>query len=188
MSKRADPFAGFKLSDLSTPPSGPLDQQLFRPSPPRPAIPEAAPSPSENRIVPQAAHPPELDQPRAHDPDVEKPENQHAGNPENQETSKPVFQKTRKPENQKPGKSEGREVVGEGFDINLHPDHKDTFFMTDTEFYSLEELKLKLKRQLGVKVIKDDLARCAFNLLLEDSKENGEQRFIVRHLKNKKGK
>jgi hypothetical protein len=36
--KRSDPFAGFKLTDLTAPPSAPLDQQLFRPaSPPTPS-------------------------------------------------------------------------------------------------------------------------------------------------------
>jgi hypothetical protein len=137
-------------------------------------------------------------------PPAQPPQPVQPEQPENQEPKKPVSQEPRKPGSRKPGKPETQkagfpksqeigkpgktDVTGDGFDINQAPVHKDTFLLTDPEFYALEDLKLTLKRQLGVKVIKDDLARCAFNLMLADYQAKGDESFVVRHLKAKKTK
>ncbi len=105
------------------------------------------------------------------------PRNELTDSP-SENTAPPEHRKTVLPQNQK---------TGEGFDINTAPEVKGTFMLTGEEYDAISDLKRPLGRQLGVRVTLHDLARCAVNLLIEDHAKNGEQSFLIRHLKNKKG-
>jgi hypothetical protein len=116
-----------------------------------------------------------------------KLETQETGKPATQKPRKPVSQETSKPATQVPGKP-GIQEPRNAFDINEKSDHKVTFLITDNDFFAIEELKLGMNRQTGQRVTKDDLARCALNLLITDYQTKGEQSFVVRQLRKKTGK
>jgi hypothetical protein len=65
-------------------------------------------------------------------------------------------------------------------------DHKDSFFFTDAEFLAINYFKLDVRQVFpDLKIKKDDLARCAFALLINDFKEHKEQSFLARQLRRK---
>lgn len=74
------------------------------------------------------------------------------------------------------------------YDVNVKADRKDSFFFTTEEFDELARVKLELKTKHRLPVIKDDIARCAFNLLLQDYRERGEASVLVQYLRLKRAK
>jgi hypothetical protein len=104
---------------------------------------------------------------------------------------KPKTQETGKPGNREVGQEGKRETSQEGmkeaskepklrFNLADSPTRKDSFLFTEPEFEALEDLKLELRRKHQVKVTKNDLARCALHLLVEDYETNRERSFLGR--------
>jgi len=73
----------------------------------------------------------------------------------------------------------------EPFDLNERPYRKGSFMLTNEEFWSLDELKLDLQKRLDLAATKDDIARCAFRLILADYKQSGAASFLVHVLRTK---
>jgi len=73
----------------------------------------------------------------------------------------------------------------EPFDINERPYRKGSFMLTNEEFWSLDELKLDLQKRFDLAATKDDIARCAFRLILADYKQSGAASFLVHVLRTK---
>jgi hypothetical protein len=112
---------------------------------------------------------------------------------------KPKTQETKKPGNREVGQEGKRGISQEGmkeaskentlrFNLAESPTRKDSFLFTEQEFEALEDLKLDLRRKHEVKVTKNDLARCALHLLVEDYETNRERSFLGRKFIGKSAK
>ena len=112
---------------------------------------------------------------------------------------KPKTQEIGKPGNREVGQEGKRETIQEGmkeaskerkirFNLADSPTRKDSFLFTEQEFEALEDLKLELRRKHDVKVTKNDLARCALHLLVEDYETNRERSFLGRKFLGKPNK
>jgi hypothetical protein len=74
------------------------------------------------------------------------------------------------------------------YDLAVKPYRKDSFNFTTEEFVELGKLKFELIGTYDLEVGKDDIARCAFKLMLADYRTHGEQSALVQALKRKRGK
>lgn len=68
------------------------------------------------------------------------------------------------------------------------PFRKDTFLFTTEEFEAFEDLKLRLRRSLDVKVTKNDLARCAIAHFVAEVNRDGESSPLIAPLLNRRGR
>ena len=154
-----DAFAGIRLSEQVGPAS--IEQRLF-----------SGPQPSPTPSVP----PKERQEP--------KPETQETRNPGNRE-----FGKEGKQEASGEGTTEGSREASKGrkarFDLWEVPTRKDSFLYTEQEFEALEDLKIEFRRKYYNKITKNDLARCALHLLVEDYETNQERSFLRRKFHGK---
>ena len=99
------------------------------------------------------------------------------------EQSKPETQQAGKPGSEKgrnEGSQEARKETSRRFDLAEVPTRKGSFVYTTSELEALEDLKLEFRRQRGVKVTMNDLARCAIHLLVEDYRAHQERSFLGR--------
>ena len=88
---------------------------------------------------------------------------------------------------QEPAKESGKER-GKGLDLDATPTRKDSFLFTEDEFEALEDLKTDFRRRHDTRVTKNDLARCALHLLVEDYDRHQERSFLGRKLLGKPGR
>jgi hypothetical protein len=174
MAKPTSPFAGIKLSDQTNPGNRKLDQQLFAPSPKKQTPP----------VIP------------AQEPHISgTPESQNSRSPGIRESGKPVIRESGIPELRNPGTRGIRENDTASsahhlfvFNLNDVPSIKETFLITDGEYESMEDMKLRLRRLLDMKASKQDIIRCAVQHVLEDFQKHPETSIIVSRLKQKKSK
>jgi hypothetical protein len=105
--------------------------------------------------------------------------------------SKSVNQKTEKSVNQEISNMRIDEL-GEGFEINADLPERDTYEFTSAEFDTVKDLTTQLTREFqrsegkSLKFKKSDLLRCAVNQMIDDYRKNGDNSFLIRHLKQKK--
>jgi hypothetical protein len=110
-----------------------------------------------------------------------------------------VNQETGKPRSREVEKTRGKDVSQEGvreaskerrvrLDLADIPTHKDSFLFTPAEFEALEDLKIEFRRKHDLKITKNDLARCALHLLVEDYETNQERSFLGRKFLGKPNK
>lgn len=71
------------------------------------------------------------------------------------------------------------------FDLDDLPLYKASYLFTSEELEALEDLKLKLRRELDTKVTKNDLIRCALHMLVEDYSANGERSYASRKVRRR---
>ena len=172
MTKPTSPFAGIKLSDQTKPSNRKLDQQLFAPSPKKPAPP----------VIP------------AQEPPVSgKPDTRNSENPRIRESGKPGIRESGTPELRNPGNPGIRENDTASaahhpfvFNVNDAPSIKETFLITDGEYEGMEDMKLQLRRLLDMKASKQDIIRCAVQHIIEDFRKHPEASIIVSRLQHKK--
>lgn len=184
----SDAFAGFKLSDAATvsPVPSSKDQRLFS----SPAIEVVSPTPTLPEVIPE--------------PTVKKKEPVVRVNGKVISESKPLsvaadvsvsaprttivskspnvpFDTAR---SERPlSEPETKSVAP--FDLNEKPYRKDSFLFTDSEFDRLEDLKLELRRRFDLPATKNDIARCALQVLYEDYVRDAAKSRVVRQLRSK---
>jgi hypothetical protein len=100
-------------------------------------------------------------------PNAEMPANQHAGMPTSHHADKPAPTQSPLPAAEK--------ALTE----------KETFRCTIDEVLAIEELKTRIKRDLDLRVSKQDIERCAMRVVIEDYRENGEKSVFVKELRKK---
>jgi hypothetical protein len=71
------------------------------------------------------------------------------------------------------------------FDLADEPLHKASYLFTREELEALEDIKLELQRSLDTKVTKNDVARCAFQMLFEDYRANGARSYVTRKIRQR---
>jgi hypothetical protein len=113
----------------------------------------------------------------------------HSKEPAAPKTAEP--EKTRKLGNQETSKEPGQEAKKEEIrpaepvvsplppPSEDRPTFKSSFLYTEEEFEMFEDLKLSLRREHGIQAYKNDLARAAIRLLVEDFKTKGAKSFLV---------
>jgi hypothetical protein len=121
--------------------------------------------------------------PKPSKPAEQKPGNQETGKPGNWEVGKEGKREVSQEVSQEAKKEDEK-----AFNLEDTPTHKDSFLFTEEEFEALDDLKLEFRRRFDVKVTKNDLARCALQLLVEDYRQNQERSFLGRKLLRKPGK
>lgn len=175
MEKAPDPFRGMKLSEAAPIASPGRDQRLFAPTPrpaTEPANPETLPVPVNTEIRKAV-----------------KPVSRQPGNTDIQQYRKPDVRKDRKPASRQPGNAASAAVeTSERFSINQEPSKKETFWCAQAESEALEDLKLQLRRQLDIRASKQDIVRCAIQLVAETFAQDGEQSALVTRLRGKSQK
>jgi hypothetical protein len=67
-------------------------------------------------------------------------------------------------------------------DVGNKPDRKETFMFSTDESEALEDLKLELRRRFDIKTSKNELARVAVRVLLDDYRQHGETSDLIRRL------
>ena len=160
---KPSPFAGVKLSELVSKPSpAPLDQQLFRSSPPTPVAPEQA-------------------QPQRPDPQV--PGHQDTQTPRSQDATAPRPPGTQAPRHRDP---QAPRPQSAGYDLTEKAEERQTLRLTSGEFRRLGAVAAALSDELGVKrVDKNDIIRCGLHRILEDYERHGQGSELVTRLKKK---
>jgi hypothetical protein len=69
------------------------------------------------------------------------------------------------------------------FDPLAHAEQKYTLQFTEPELEAIEDIKLDLRRRLGMKISKIDLVRCGLGELIEDYQQHGDQSRLVQRLR-----
>ena len=175
MTKPASPFAGVKLSDLvSNPSPGPLDQQLFRPSPPPapPSTPTTQEAPLEHKDGKTSKHHDEKTS-MGQDTMTSFRQDVYASRQEEVTTSR------RKDVNA------SRQQDGKPYDINDETLERETVRVSKAEQRAVEQLKLSLRELLDSTVGKNDIFRAGLHFVLDDFHSNGEQSEVVARLRKK---
>ena len=183
MTKPPSPFAGVKLSELiSTPSLGPLDQQLFRPSPPPapPSTPHQRETELEDKDVKTSGRqdektPLRQDTKTSSGQDVNVPRRQDVNVPRRQDVS------TSRHKDVKTARQQEVRL----YDINAETLERETVRVSKAEQRAVEQLKLSLRDLLDSTVGKNDIFRAGLHFLLEDFQANGEQSEIVSRLRKK---
>jgi hypothetical protein len=117
-------------------------------------------------------------------PEVGKEEVRKVGFEEKRKIGNPTKRKVGKEEKRVAGKEEKRKSSAL-FAINDPADRKDSFFFTDAEFRAIKRFVVELEEIIDTKITKTDLARCAFQMLLDDYRAHGEKGRVVQYLKGK---
>jgi hypothetical protein len=108
----------------------------------------------------------------------------------NKGTRKPGSQEASKPEARPASQQAGRkpaQLARSEAGLSIVPPQavahrKATFLLSDAEFEGIEDLKLRLRREHGRDVTKNDLIRCAIQVLLEDYDLEAEASVVVQRL------
>jgi hypothetical protein len=102
-----------------------------------------------------------------------------------QATLEPSKVGTLEPRKQGPLESHGAAVAETQvlFDLTEQPYRNDTFTFTDRELDAVEDLKIDLRRQHGIRATKNNLVRCAVHLLVEDYQRNKGESVAARRLR-----
>lgn len=119
-------------------------------------------------------------------PNAAEPGNQETGKPGNREVGKEGKKETSQETRQEVGKQGNHDF--DIFDIEETPTHKDSFLFTEAEFEALEDLKLEFRRRYDTKITKNDIARSALHLLVQDYRENKERSFLGKRFLRKPAK
>lgn len=179
MKRRDDPFAGIDLSEQAG-----LDQRLF--------VGEEAPTPP--------APPPDIPSSKRGSPETSKPASQEAGNEGRRETSReggkeagreafpPGEKEAGKEASHEARKEASQEAVREGgreAPLPELPVFKNSFLYTEEESNLFDDIKLDMRRRLGRKASKNDIARAAIRFLAQDYNQNPQDSFLVRNLPRK---
>ncbi len=116
-----------------------------------------------------------------------------SGQSELRESGKPAFRDSGSPSLRQAGKPELREHDGQPatndtvlFNINESPTIKETFLITDSEYDSMEDMKIRIRRLFDMKASKQDIIRCAMQHILKNFHKRPEASIIVSRLKQKK--
>jgi hypothetical protein len=97
-----------------------------------------------------------------------------------QEASKEVSQEAVREPSQ-PVSQEPRRALS----LAQEPLRKNSFLFTMEEWEALEDLLLDLRRKHALDVTKNDLARCALHVLVEDYERRGEASLVLKKLRGR---
>jgi hypothetical protein len=146
---------------------GALDQKLF-----------------QSRKAPPASRPPVQRRPAQSD--------------EPRETKEPWKQVSKESSNQEslPARNLGTPessrlaMAGESavLSLNQRPDRQNTYAFTTTELERLEDAKIAITRRYDLSITKNDLVRCAVQMLLDDYESHGERSAVLKRLRAKKAR
>jgi hypothetical protein len=71
------------------------------------------------------------------------------------------------------------------FDPFARAEQKYTLQFTEPELEAIEDIKLDLRRRLGMKISKIDLVRCGLGELIEDYQQHGDESRLVQRLRTR---
>ena len=77
------------------------------------------------------------------------------------------------------------ESLTRDFDLAEQPLYKLSYLFTQPEIEALEDLQLELRRDLDIKVTKNDVIRSALHLMVQDYNTNGSASFLLRKTRKK---
>ena len=174
------PFSGLKLSEQISVTPPPVDQRLFTSTKVRPLTETDPPSELAESVLfkrPPTATSTPLPQPL-------EPRNQ--GSKEARKLgSKEATLERRNQGALDAAPAQAGGVGSYAFDINERPYRQNTYAFTDEELNALEDMKITIRRNLGLDVTKNDLVRCAIHGLIEEFNRLGSSSSVLNRLRKR---